>query len=105
MGPAVAGRPRAAAGRTLRRHRLRHLSSPTAGTCVRAAGSCWPTWRVDVKLAVCSRFYDGPVTETLPPVDIDLFDVERLLLTEGAEPPLAPQDAEARDRVWDMAVR
>ncbi|MFH9575610.1 NUDIX hydrolase [Streptomyces sp. NPDC017454] len=35
----------------------------------------------------------------------DLFDVERLLLAEAAEPPLAPRDAEARDRVWDMAVR
>lgn len=52
-----------------------------------------------------SRFYDGPVTETLPPTGIDLFDVERLLLTEAAEPPLPPQDAEARDRAWDMAVR
>ncbi|MGW1205338.1 NUDIX hydrolase [Streptomyces cyaneofuscatus] len=45
------------------------------------------------------------MTETLPPVGIDLFDVERLLLTEAAEPPLPPHDAEARDRVWDMAVR
>lgn len=36
---------------------------------------------------------------------IDLFEVERLLLTEAAEPPLPPQDAEARDRVWDKAVR
>ncbi|GGW73191.1 DNA mismatch repair protein MutT [Streptomyces griseoloalbus] len=31
--------------------------------------------------------------------------MERLLLAEAAEPPLPPQDAEARDRVWDMAVR
>ncbi|MEV7381939.1 NUDIX domain-containing protein [Streptomyces lydicus] len=45
------------------------------------------------------------MTETLPPVGIDFFDVERLVLAEAAEPPLAPQDAEARDRVWDMAVR
>ncbi|MET7313599.1 NUDIX hydrolase [Streptomyces sp. NPDC005134] len=45
------------------------------------------------------------MSETLPPVGIDLFDVERLLLTEAAEPPLPPHDAEARDRVWDMAVR
>ncbi|MEU2428428.1 NUDIX domain-containing protein [Streptomyces sp. NPDC007861] len=45
------------------------------------------------------------MTETLPPVSIDLFDVERLLLIEAAEPPLPPQDAEARDRLWDMAVR
>ncbi|WP_406320155.1 NUDIX hydrolase [Streptomyces sp. NBC_01637] len=45
------------------------------------------------------------MTETLPPVGIDLFDVERLLLTEAAEPLLSPHDAEARDRVWDMAVR
>ncbi|WP_331718377.1 NUDIX domain-containing protein [Streptomyces sp. NBC_00624] len=36
---------------------------------------------------------------------IDLFDVERLLLTEAAEPPLPPHDTEARDRVWDLAVR
>ncbi|MEV0039130.1 NUDIX hydrolase [Streptomyces sp. NPDC050804] len=45
------------------------------------------------------------MTETLPPVGTDLFDVERLLLTEAAEPPLPPRDAEARDRVWDMAVQ
>ncbi|MFH8554497.1 NUDIX hydrolase [Streptomyces celluloflavus] len=45
------------------------------------------------------------MTETLPPVGIDLFEVERLLLDEAAEPPLPPRDAEARDRVWDMAVR
>ncbi len=45
------------------------------------------------------------MTETLPPVGIDLFDVERLLLTEAVEPPLPPQDAAARDRVWDMAVK
>ncbi|WP_399946539.1 NUDIX hydrolase [Streptomyces sp. BBFR25] len=36
---------------------------------------------------------------------LDLFDVERLLLTEAAEPPLPPQDATARDRVWDTAVK
>ncbi|WP_316756222.1 hypothetical protein [Streptomyces herbicida] len=45
------------------------------------------------------------MAETLPPAGIDLLDVERLLLTEAAEPPLPPQDAQARDRVWDMAVR
>ncbi|MFD5425524.1 NUDIX domain-containing protein [Streptomyces sp. NPDC127084] len=45
------------------------------------------------------------MTETLPLVGIDLFDAERLLLVESAEPPLPPQDAEARDRVWDIAVR
>ncbi|MEU1800390.1 NUDIX domain-containing protein [Streptomyces sp. NPDC019937] len=45
------------------------------------------------------------MTETLPPVGIDLFEVERLLLAEATEPPLPPRDAEARDRVWDMAVR
>ncbi|MFG2517038.1 NUDIX domain-containing protein [Streptomyces sp. NPDC048584] len=45
------------------------------------------------------------MTETLPPVDVDLFEVERLLLAEAAEPPLPPRHAEARDRVWDMAVR
>ncbi|WP_259446619.1 hypothetical protein [Streptomyces geysiriensis] len=35
------------------------------------------------------------MTETLPP----------FLLTEAAEPPLPPQEAAARDRVWDMAVK
>ncbi|WAX80128.1 NUDIX domain-containing protein [Streptomyces sp. KMM 9044] len=45
------------------------------------------------------------MSERLPPACVDLFDVERLLLTEAAEPPLPPQDAEARDRVWNMAVR
>ncbi|WP_233518351.1 NUDIX domain-containing protein [Streptomyces corynorhini] len=45
------------------------------------------------------------MTETLPPVGIDLFDVERLLLTEAAEPPLPSHDAETRDRVWERAVR
>ncbi|MEJ8655007.1 NUDIX domain-containing protein [Streptomyces sp. MS1.AVA.4] len=45
------------------------------------------------------------MTETLPPVGVDLFEVERLLLAEAAEPPLPSQDAEARDRVWGMAVR
>ncbi|SFY44319.1 NUDIX domain-containing protein (plasmid) [Streptomyces atratus] len=45
------------------------------------------------------------MTETLPPVGIDLFDVERLLLTEVAEPPLPSDDAEARDRAWERAVR
>ncbi|MFJ3183930.1 NUDIX hydrolase [Streptomyces sp. NPDC086796] len=41
----------------------------------------------------------------LSPVGIDLFDVERLLLTEVAGPPLSSHDAEARDRVWEGAVR
>jgi len=36
---------------------------------------------------------------------VDLFEVEQLLLTEDAEPPLRPQEVQARDRVWDMAVR
>ncbi|WP_308284074.1 NUDIX hydrolase [Streptomyces buecherae] len=38
-------------------------------------------------------------------MSIDLFDVEQLVLSEVAEPPLASQAAEARDRVWDMAVQ
>jgi 8-oxo-dGTP pyrophosphatase MutT (NUDIX family) len=45
------------------------------------------------------------VTETLLPAGIDFLDVERLLLREATEPPLPPEDAEARDRVWDMAVK
>ncbi|WP_258049934.1 NUDIX domain-containing protein [Streptomyces finlayi] len=45
------------------------------------------------------------MTETLPPVGIDLFDVERLQLTEVPEPPLSPSDQAARDRVWDKAVQ
>lgn len=39
------------------------------------------------------------------PRGVDLFDVERLWLTEADEPPLPPRDAAARDQVWDMAVR
>ncbi|MFJ8076172.1 NUDIX hydrolase [Streptomyces sp. NPDC096176] len=45
------------------------------------------------------------MTETPPPVGVDLFEVDRLLLAEAAEPPVPSRDAEARDRVWDMAVR
>ncbi|MEU2159456.1 NUDIX domain-containing protein [Streptomyces sp. NPDC019396] len=42
--------------------------------------------------------------ETLPSV-VDLFDVERLHLTEAEEPPLSPSDEAARDRVWEKAVQ
>ncbi|WP_254076488.1 NUDIX domain-containing protein [Streptomyces pacificus] len=45
------------------------------------------------------------MTETLPPVGIDLFDVERLQLTEAVEPPLSPADESARDSVWNKAVQ
>lgn len=45
------------------------------------------------------------MTETLPPVSTDLLDIEHLVLAEAEEPPLSPQAAEARDRVWEMAVR
>ncbi len=45
------------------------------------------------------------MTETLPPVGIDLIDADQLLLIESAEPPLSFQDAAARDRVWDAATR
>ncbi|MEU6406538.1 NUDIX domain-containing protein [Streptomyces sp. NPDC046985] len=45
------------------------------------------------------------MTDTLPPVGIHLFEAERVLLAEAAEPPVPPRDAEARNRVWDMAVR
>ncbi|UCM88461.1 NUDIX hydrolase [Streptomyces marincola] len=45
------------------------------------------------------------MTETLPPAGIELFEVERVLLAEAAEPPVSTRDAEARDRVWDLAVR
>ncbi|WP_159029726.1 hypothetical protein [Streptomyces marincola] len=38
------------------------------------------------------------MTETLPPVGVDLFEVERVLPAEVAEPPVSPRDAEARDR-------
>ncbi|MFF3343178.1 NUDIX domain-containing protein [Streptomyces flavidovirens] len=41
----------------------------------------------------------------LPPVGIDLFDVQRLRLTEVEAPPLSPEDESARDCVWDMAVQ
>ncbi|MET9427867.1 MULTISPECIES: NUDIX domain-containing protein [unclassified Streptomyces] len=39
------------------------------------------------------------------PLGIDVFDVERLQLSEADEPPLSPSDASARDRVWDKAVQ
>ncbi|MFD5882799.1 NUDIX domain-containing protein [Streptomyces yangpuensis] len=42
--------------------------------------------------------------ETLPSA-VDLFDVERLQLTEKEEPRLSPSDKAARDRVWEKAVR
>ncbi|MGW0392251.1 NUDIX hydrolase [Streptomyces sp. NPDC003042] len=45
------------------------------------------------------------MTETLPPVGIDLFDVQRLHLAEVEAPPLSPEDESAGDRVWDMAVQ
>ncbi|MEU5583052.1 NUDIX domain-containing protein [Streptomyces huasconensis] len=51
------------------------------------------------------RFYDMPVTETLPPVGIDLYDVARLQFTEVEEPPLSAQNRAARDRMWDKAVQ
>lgn len=38
-------------------------------------------------------------------MSIDLFDVERLHLTEVGAPPLSSQDESARDRVWDRAVQ
>ncbi|MCC0097670.1 NUDIX hydrolase [Streptomyces flavotricini] len=41
----------------------------------------------------------------MPPATVDLFDVERLVLTEAEEPPLSPSDKAARDRVWNMAVQ
>ncbi|MCC0100701.1 NUDIX domain-containing protein [Streptomyces flavotricini] len=50
-----------------------------------------------------SGFYDEWVPETLPPV-VDLFDVERLQLTEAEEPRLSSSDEVARDRVWEEAV-
>jgi ADP-ribose pyrophosphatase YjhB (NUDIX family) len=49
--------------------------------------------------------YDEPVTETLPPVGVDLFDVQRLRLVEVDAPTLSPWDESARDRVWSMAVQ
>ncbi|WP_344330582.1 NUDIX hydrolase [Streptomyces globosus] len=42
--------------------------------------------------------------ETLPP-GVDLFDVERLQLTEAAAPCLSPSHEAARDRVWEKAVQ
>ncbi|AKH86900.1 NUDIX hydrolase [Streptomyces sp. CNQ-509] len=41
----------------------------------------------------------------MPTAGIDLLDVEQLVLTEAAEPPLPSHDAEARDRVWEKAIR
>ncbi|MGW7199534.1 NUDIX hydrolase [Streptomyces chryseus] len=43
--------------------------------------------------------------ETLPPVGIDLFDVERLQFAQVEEPPLSPSDEASRDRVWGKAKK
>ncbi|MFF7534639.1 NUDIX domain-containing protein [Streptomyces bobili] len=45
------------------------------------------------------------MTETLPPIGIDLFDVEQVQLAEAAAPVLSPKDETARDRVWAKAVQ
>lgn len=45
------------------------------------------------------------MTETLPSVGVDLFDVHRLRLAEAEAPRLSPDDEVARDRVWDKAVQ
>lgn len=45
------------------------------------------------------------MTETLPPLGVDLFDVHRLRLVEVDAPPVSPEDQLARDRVWDKAVQ
>ncbi|MFJ3495709.1 NUDIX domain-containing protein [Streptomyces sp. NPDC086091] len=44
------------------------------------------------------------MTET-PPIDVHLFDVDRIHLVETAEPPLSSADRVARDRVWEAALR
>ncbi|MEJ8657600.1 NUDIX hydrolase [Streptomyces sp. MS1.AVA.4] len=45
------------------------------------------------------------MTETLPPVGVDLFDVHRLRLAEAEAPRLSPEDEVARDHVWNQAVQ
>ncbi|MEU6483120.1 NUDIX hydrolase [Streptomyces sp. NPDC046887] len=45
------------------------------------------------------------MTDPSPAMGVDLFEAERLLLAEAVKPPLTPQDAAARDRVWETAVR
>ncbi|MGP3950909.1 NUDIX hydrolase [Streptomyces sp. 7N604] len=45
------------------------------------------------------------MTETLPPLGVDLFDVHQLRLTEAEAPRLSPADEVARDRVWNKAVQ
>ncbi|WP_228982266.1 NUDIX domain-containing protein [Streptomyces sp. DH12] len=45
------------------------------------------------------------MTETLPPVGVDLFDVKRLLFVEVEEPALSPSDEAARDYVWNQAIQ
>ncbi len=49
--------------------------------------------------------YDEPVTETLPPAGMDLFDVVHIRLAEVEAPPLSPEAESAMDRVWDRAVQ
>jgi 8-oxo-dGTP pyrophosphatase MutT (NUDIX family) len=44
------------------------------------------------------------VSETVRPVNVELFDVHRLRLTEAEPPRLSAADIVARDRAWDKAV-
>ena len=48
--------------------------------------------------------YDDPVTKTLRPVNVDLYDVHWLRLTEAEPPQLSAADIVARDRAWNTAV-
>ncbi|GII76608.1 hypothetical protein Sru01_15900 [Sphaerisporangium rufum] len=45
------------------------------------------------------------MAKTVPALSVDLFEVDRLRLTEVEAPRLSSDDAAARDRVWDEAVR
>ncbi|MCX4515914.1 NUDIX domain-containing protein [Streptomyces sp. NBC_01619] len=45
------------------------------------------------------------MTETLPPVGVDLFDVHRLRLSETNAPLLTPEEEIARDYVWNQAIQ
>ncbi|MCO6005252.1 NUDIX domain-containing protein [Actinoallomurus purpureus] len=45
------------------------------------------------------------MSETLPPVGVDLFAVHRLRLAEVEAPRLSPDDKPARDRVWGEALQ
>lgn len=91
----------AAAGRTRPVRTTRTSGSPPAPANARVDRADSTAPQLDQAGGEARGFYDEPVTETLPPAGIDLSYIERLQLVEAEDPPPAPVDGTARDRVRD----